>query len=76
MRLIVAASVVLLALTGCTPNTDEAYAVCTRSQLALWEAQHPNASVEQFADQAAAVADECAAAAKADPQGFIDTWSD
>jgi hypothetical protein len=76
MRLIVAASVVLLALTGCAPNTDEAYTRCTRSQVTLWQLQHPDATSEETIDYAIAIAEECDAAAEADPEGFIDAWSD
>jgi hypothetical protein len=75
MRLIVAAGVVLLALTGCAPNTDAAFTECVDTQVGTWRIANPAATVEQFADYAALVAEECSAAAEADPQGFIDTWT-
>jgi hypothetical protein len=74
MRLIVAAGVVLLALTGCAPNTDEAYTRCTRSQLTLWQLQHPDATTDEVIDEAIVIAEACEAAAEADPQRFIDIW--
>jgi hypothetical protein len=75
MRLIVAAGVVLLALTGCAPDTSDAHEVCARSQITLWQLQHPDATLEEFADQAAAIAEECLAAAAADPAGFNEVWA-
>lgn len=78
MRIIVAASVVLLALTGCAPaSIEEPWANCVEVFWEKWMIEHDGdpADVVDVADAAAAAGTECQAQVDANRDEFIRTWS-
>ena len=68
-----AALVVLLALTltGCTPNTDEAYKACFAALDQLAAEKHPD---HEPVERMVTVADICSDEAKKDPWAFNEQW--
>ena len=62
-----------LSLTSCATNTDEAYTKCTDHALA--QLDEAAMTPEEFADQAVVAADDCQAAAEANPASFNQQWN-
>lgn len=74
MRLLVAASVAVLALTSCAPDTSAAEQRCARTLTNVWTMAHPSASPDEQLAQAVSYAEECSAWAEDDPDGFLEQW--
>jgi len=52
----------LLTLSGCGPSTvdvDAAWERCVDGPLELWHLKHPDATPDQYADEAIAAAERC-----------------
>ena len=73
MKLAVTAVVVLLALAGCTPNTDQAVQNCATSRAASLD-DSPGDQNSEDLDRLVESFDLCQAAADRDPAGFNAKW--
>jgi hypothetical protein len=70
---VIAASLLLVTLTGCAPDTSEAYTKCTERGLSYLD--ETTMTPEAYVDAAVTVAEACQLAAKRDPAAFNAEWS-
>jgi hypothetical protein len=74
MKRIALITIVVLALAGCAADTSAAYKNCGETMFRLWEIQNADASQDEWDAQLEATAEQCRAAAEADPAGFNEEW--